>query len=74
MFARMELMREKWTDERLDDLNTKVDAGFNRLDLRIDEVGRRLNGMDGRLDRLYRVMLGLGGLIVAVGGLVIQQG
>jgi hypothetical protein len=25
--------REKWTDERLDDLNKKVDDGFARLDL-----------------------------------------
>lgn len=28
----MELMRESWTDKRLDDLNHKVDAGFERLD------------------------------------------
>ena len=28
----MERMRESWTDERLDDLNHKVDAGFDRLD------------------------------------------
>jgi chaperonin cofactor prefoldin len=30
--------REKWTDERLDDLNKKVDAGFARLDKRIDRL------------------------------------
>jgi hypothetical protein len=28
----MELMRESWTDERLDDLNAKVDQGFARID------------------------------------------
>jgi len=28
----MESMRESWTDERLDDLNHKVDAGFDRVD------------------------------------------
>ena len=28
----MESMRESWTDERLDDLNQKVDAGFDRVD------------------------------------------
>lgn len=28
----MEAMRESWTDKRLDDLNEKVDRGFDRLD------------------------------------------
>ncbi len=28
----MESMRESWTDERLDDLNQKVGAGFDRID------------------------------------------
>lgn len=28
----MESMRESWTDERLDDLNQRVGAGFDRID------------------------------------------
>jgi hypothetical protein len=28
----MEAVRESWTDERLDDLNAKVDRGFDRID------------------------------------------
>jgi hypothetical protein len=28
----MESMRESWTDKRLDDLNEKVDRGFERID------------------------------------------
>src|SRR5262249_31936564 len=28
----MEPMRESWTDERLNDLNAKVDRGFDRID------------------------------------------
>lgn len=28
----MELMRESWTDERMDDLNHRVDNGFGRVD------------------------------------------
>ncbi len=28
----MESMRESWTDKRLDDLNGKVDRGFERVD------------------------------------------
>jgi 6-phosphogluconate dehydrogenase (decarboxylating) len=35
--------REKWTDERLDDLNKKVDDGFARLDGGIKELRREMN-------------------------------
>jgi hypothetical protein len=28
----MEAVREKWTDERLDDLNDRVSEGFRRID------------------------------------------
>jgi hypothetical protein len=30
--------REKWTDERLDDLNTKVDKGFEKTERAIAET------------------------------------
>jgi len=35
--------REKWTDERLDDLNKKVDDGFARLHADIQAVRGELN-------------------------------
>jgi hypothetical protein len=52
----MEAMRSTWTDSRLDDLNdrvkemdgkitrldTKVDAGFGRLDERIDKLNHTM--------------------------------
>jgi hypothetical protein len=41
----MEAVREKWTDERLDDLNGKVDVGFARLDARLDRVDARIDGL-----------------------------
>ena len=55
--------REKWTDERLDDLNKKVDEGFTRMDTRFDriearsderfkEVNRRFDEVNARLGRL----------------------
>lgn len=52
--------REKWTDERLDDLNKKVDDGFARVDrdlreIRADlnrEVGGLRSEMNGRFDKL----------------------
>lgn len=49
--------REKWTDERLDDLNKKVDRGFARMDSRFEHL-------EARLDALNRTLLG--GLFVLV--------
>jgi hypothetical protein len=78
----MELMREKWTDERLDDLSGKVDDLGRRIDLRFDAmerrfeaIDRRFEGIDRRIDRLTWVMtttmitgfLTLAGLIVSQG-------
>jgi len=36
--------REKWTDERLDDLNKKVDDGFARVHADIRDLNRTLIG------------------------------
>jgi hypothetical protein len=71
----MDAVRDKWTDERLDDLNGKVDDIGRRMDLRFDAidrrfegVGRRFEGIEGRIDRLTWVMttgfLTLAGLIL----------
>lgn len=43
-------MRERWSDERLDDLNTKVDDGFRRMD-------ERFTHMDNRFDAMQRTMV-----------------
>ncbi|HEY8502544.1 MAG TPA: hypothetical protein VIL21_07640 [Solirubrobacterales bacterium] len=45
--------RESWTDERLDDLNKKVDQGFARLDADMREL-------NARFDSLQRVLLQIG--------------
>jgi hypothetical protein len=37
--------RTMWTDERLDDLSQKMDAGFARLDADIREVRSDLRGL-----------------------------
>jgi len=64
----MQTMRESWTDERLDDLNAKVDLGFERMDRRFDRMEERFTRSDARFDRMeerfesmYRLMLTLGG-------------
>ena len=66
----METMREKWTDERLDDLSGKVGDLGRRMDLRFDAVERRFESMDRRFDTMQWVMvtgfLTLAGLIVGL--------
>jgi hypothetical protein len=73
----MVAMREKWTDERLDDLSGKVDDLGRRLDLRFDSVDRRFEAMDRRFDTLLWVMvagfLTLAGLIAGLAGLIVSQ-
>jgi hypothetical protein len=34
----MEAMREKWTDERLDDMNARMTEGFQRVDADLREI------------------------------------
>ena len=61
----MQLMRETWTDERLDDLNERVADGFRRMDARFDstqaETNSRFNSMqadvNARFDSMQRMML-----------------
>lgn len=57
--------REKWTDERLDDLNKKVDAGFVRVDLEIRELRREMNA---RFDAMNRNMFA--GFIAIVAAII----
>lgn len=55
--------RERWTDERIDDLNTKVDRGFSELksemkegfakvDKRFEQVDKRFEQVDKRFERI----------------------
>lgn len=45
----MELMRESWTDERLDDLKGSVHERFDQVETRMNE---RFTQVDTRLDRM----------------------
>jgi len=68
--------REKWTDERLDDLNKKVDKGFDRVDGEIKDLRREMNErfdkVDASFQGLYRVLTGGAFAIIAtlIGGQV----
>jgi len=55
------MAREKWTDERLDDLTGRVDRGFAEVkgevrDLRA-EMNERFNSVDSRFDAMQRTMI-----------------
>jgi hypothetical protein len=52
--------RLAWTDERLDDLARRVDAGFDRIDVEIRDLRSTMNRVGGGL------ILGLAGVIAAV--------
>jgi len=78
----MSNVREAWTDERLDDLNAKVDD----LGRRMDEGFRDLRGemnvkfarVEERIDDINRTMLRLGGgalatFAVGFAGLIATQ-
>lgn len=85
----MQAMREAWTDERLDDLNRKVDYGFDRIDadLRVQrtetkseltalrgEMNERFKGLDSRIDGLQRTLiLSNGAIVAALIGLIATQ-
>ena len=68
--------REKWTDERLDDLNKKVDdgfadtkaemrGGFARVDTEIRELRHEMNA---HFDGLNRTLIG--GFFVVVAAII----
>jgi hypothetical protein len=57
----MELMRESWTDERLDDLKGSVNERFDQVDTRLDR-------MDTDIRELRRMMFH--GFIALVGIMV----
>lgn len=69
-------MREKWSDERLNDLNRRVENGFNRVDADLRDVRGEIAGLrsgmdarfehlESRFDALQRTMLQVGGGLVA---------
>ena len=49
--------RTTWTDERLDDLAARMDAGFARVDARFDR-------MEARFDALNATLLRVGGAMI----------
>ena len=57
----MEAVRERWTDDRMDDLNHKVDELARRMDTRFIALEARMDlrfdATDARLDSMQRTMV-----------------
>ncbi len=74
----MHLMRESWTDARLDDFAAHTDKRFDSLERRMkdgfDRVDTELKALNDRFDALNRTLLQVGsGVIVALIGLIATQ-
>ena len=48
----MHLMRESWTDARMDDFRVEVNRRFDGVDRRFDEVDRRFDKVEGEIAEL----------------------
>jgi hypothetical protein len=57
----MHAVRDKWTDERLDDLNARMVEGFDRLDKDMREVRSELIGINQRFAATHRLIIQVGG-------------
>ncbi len=82
----MHVVAPEWTEGRLDDLNEKVDRGFekvdqrfNRIDDKVDQgferVDQHFARIDARLDGMQKAMVQAviamtGGILVGFGGII----
>jgi hypothetical protein len=72
----MEAMREKWTDERLDDMSARMAEGFQRVDADLRELR---SDMNNRFEAMQRLIIQVGGglfgtMIIGFLSLVLAQG
>lgn len=70
--------RTRWTDERLDDLSDRMDAGFARVDADIRDVKStmesRFNAVDARFTSLEsRITWFDGGLMLTMFGVIVSN-
>lgn len=45
-------MRQSWSDDRIDNLDRKVEDGFRHVDKRFEQVDKRFEQVDQRFDRV----------------------
>ncbi len=80
------MVRENWTDERLDDLNEKVGKGFADSDKRFDKLEDRVEALQKEMNlrfegfhkNLLQALVGMFGVVIAgfvgIAGLIIALG
>jgi hypothetical protein len=70
----MHVMKERWTDDRMDGFEAAVDVRFDAIDKRFDSVEGRLTALEGEMKSLHRTLLHVGGgIIVALVGVIATQ-
>lgn len=70
----MDSVRSTWTDSRLDDLNDRVSDLGSRMDAGFDRVNGRIDGLERVIIQVGGAMaVGLIGLIAAIIGLIATQ-
>jgi hypothetical protein len=57
--------RASWSDDRLDDLSRRVDAGFDRVDRDLRALSARVDTTNVRIDALQRSIIQVGGGMIA---------
>lgn len=50
------MVRENWTDERLDEFGKRMDERFDRVDERFDEVNAKFEQVDKRFEQIDKRM------------------
>lgn len=68
-------MREKWSDERLDDLNARVAEGFQRVDADLRELRTDMNSCFEAIQRLIIQVGGgmFGTMVIGFIGLIVTM-
>ena len=56
---------EKSLNARIDTTNARIDAAEKSLGARIDATNTRIDALDKRMDNMWRLMMGLFGLVAA---------
>jgi DNA anti-recombination protein RmuC len=60
------VMRESWTDERLDEFAKRIDERFDRVDERFENVDRRFEQADERFDQMDKRFDGIEERLIAM--------
>ena len=68
------MARETWTDERLDDLNKKVDTGFTDMRAEFRATRQEIGAMQRSFNQLFAALIGtlLVGFLGIIAAILIQ--